>query len=241
MRRAANITSIMSVLMSTALLGIGCGGEPPASKPEDDAPKKVVEEKEAAPEKAPEAAPKGFVGKPGRTLLLTQSNFKKNDEGKWVLPDTGELIMLTPGENIWNTVSVKESVSNVLHKALPYGDGILTIGGNEALLKYWTKKDGKWSGEDVWNPKFGGEHNRLRDFEKADIDKDGKDDLAIATHDQGVVAVLRPGSDGGYEVTELDAEPDTFVHEIEIGEGKAREFAEAKAGRCGKPHQRREA
>jgi hypothetical protein len=32
------------------------------------------------------------------------------------------------------------------------------------------------------------------------------------------VAVLRPQADGGFEVTKLDAEPDTFVHEIEIGD-----------------------
>ena len=45
---------------------------------------------------------------------------------------------------------------------------------------------------------------------------DGKDELVIATHDAGVVAVLHP--DEKYRVEELDEKADTFVHEIEIGD-----------------------
>jgi len=41
--------------------------------------------------------------------------------------------------------------------------------------------------------------------------------IVVATHDQGVVALVRP-TDGGYEVEELDHEKDTFVHEIELGD-----------------------
>jgi hypothetical protein len=47
---------------------------------------------------------------------------------------------------------------------------------------------------------------------------DGKIALAVATHDQGVVAVLRPNDRGHWDVTELDRKPDTFVHEIELGD-----------------------
>ena len=58
----------------------------------------------------------------------------------------------------------------------------------------------------------------MRDAEIADLYGDGTPTIAVATHDQGVVAVIRPQEDGTYEVEELDHEPNTFVHEIEIGD-----------------------
>jgi hypothetical protein len=57
----------------------------------------------------------------------------------------------------------------------------------------------------------------MRDAEVADLFGDGGASVAVATHDQGVVAVLRP-REGGFEVVSLDEKPDTFVHEIEIGD-----------------------
>ena len=58
----------------------------------------------------------------------------------------------------------------------------------------------------------------MRDAEIADLYGDGAASIAVATHDQGVVAVLRPKTGGGFEAIELDRQPDTFVHEIEIGD-----------------------
>jgi hypothetical protein len=58
----------------------------------------------------------------------------------------------------------------------------------------------------------------MRDAELADLDGDGAPELAVATHDQGVVAVVKPSPGGGFAVTELDREADTFVHEIEVGD-----------------------
>jgi hypothetical protein len=46
---------------------------------------------------------------------------------------------------------------------------------------------------------------------------DGDLQAAIATHDQGVVAVAVRRS-GAWEVMEIDKSPDTFVHEIELGD-----------------------
>ena len=46
---------------------------------------------------------------------------------------------------------------------------------------------------------------------------DGKPEVVIATHDQGVVAVAMQKAKG-WEVREIDNEPDTFVHEVEIGD-----------------------
>ena len=39
----------------------------------------------------------------------------------------------------------------------------------------------------------------------------------MATHDQGVVALIKPEGEG-YAVEEIDLEPNTFVHEVEIGD-----------------------
>jgi hypothetical protein len=58
----------------------------------------------------------------------------------------------------------------------------------------------------------------MRDAEVGDFYGDGGAAIAVATHDQGVVSVLRPQADGSFEVAPLDAKPDTFVHEIEVGD-----------------------
>ncbi len=57
----------------------------------------------------------------------------------------------------------------------------------------------------------------MRDVEIGDVTGDGKADLVIATHDQGVVAVVSQTEDG-WNVERLDRRADTFVHEIEIGD-----------------------
>jgi hypothetical protein len=153
-----------------------------------------------------------------KVILVTQSRFKANEKGQYTIPDAAEMLILTPSGSRWSVERIEDTESNVFHKALQYGDeGILTLGGNEAMLKLWRKKAGKWQAETLWHPVFGGEHNRLRDFEMADFDGDGMDDLAIATHDQGVVAVIwRRGQE--WKAEELSRQKDTFVHEIEIGD-----------------------
>jgi len=52
----------------------------------------------------------------------------------------------------------------------------------------------------------------------ADVNGDGFTDIVVATHDQGVVAVLYGDAGGGFTVSEIDAEPNTFVHEVEVGD-----------------------
>ncbi|MEW5800888.1 MAG: VCBS repeat-containing protein [bacterium] len=95
------------------------------------------------------------------------------------------------------------------------GDGKTTTGamGTTGAMA----KAGKWKGTALWSPSFGGEQNRLRDIEVGDVTGDGVLDLVIATHDQGIVAVLQWKA-GVWEVTELDRTPETFVHEIEIAD-----------------------
>lgn len=58
----------------------------------------------------------------------------------------------------------------------------------------------------------------MRDVEVADVVGDPRPEIVVATHDQGVVAVVTQGDDGSFEVTELDREPGTIVHEIEVGD-----------------------
>jgi len=116
----------------------------------------------------------------------------------------------------WTSVVLDDPDSNVMHKARMWDGGVLTIGGNQALLRAWRFADGAWTADTHWNPTFGGKHDRLRDFEVGDVDGDGKDELVIATHDQGVIAVIHP--DDGWKVEEIDRTPNTFVHEIEIGD-----------------------
>jgi hypothetical protein len=93
--------------------------------------------------------------------------------------------------------------------------GILTAGGTGAFLKLWRPGE---EPEVVWAADFGGKFSRMRDLEAADINGDGHTDIAVATHDQGVVAVLYGDGAGGFEAVELDAEPNTFVHEVEVGD-----------------------
>ena len=161
-------------------------------------------------------------------LVLALSAFdarKPGDEGPPVpLPAELEFIARRGGK--WITTHMTDPESNVFHKALAYTtpDGspaLLTGGGTKALLKLWRKQDGLPNGklvsETIWEKDFGGKFSRMRDLEVGDIDANGTRVIAVATHDQGVVAVVRP-KDGSYLVEELDHEKDTFVHEVELGD-----------------------
>ncbi len=116
---------------------------------------------------------------------------------------------------------IEDGDSNVFHKAMVYergnGPELLTMAGTAAHVKTWVKKGNTLEGTSHWNVDFGGKFSRMRDAEVGDIYGDGKPSIAIATHDQGVVAILRPNGDS-FDVVELDNKPNTFVHEIEIGD-----------------------
>ncbi|MBN2803972.1 MAG: VCBS repeat-containing protein, partial [Deltaproteobacteria bacterium] len=201
--------------VGAAIMISGCKGGDSAAKNDqtiESAQKTDVKKNDAVSDKAD--------GKKsnGKALLVALSTFKKDDNGKYVIPDKGELQILTPSDNGWKSEMIKDSESNVYHKALQYKDeGILSIGANEAMLKLWNQNDSKWSSKTLWHTTFGGKQNRLRDFEKADFDGDGNEDLAIATHDQGVVAVVW-NRGGKWVPEEIDRQADMFVHEIEIGD-----------------------
>ena len=136
------------------------------------------------------------------------------------LPLPARLGILTQTADGWHHRFIEDPDSNVFHKALSYGAAgevarVLTLGGTEAVVKLWAR-DG--SAQSLWEADFGGAFSRMRDAEVGDIYGDGNPAIAVATHDQGVVAVIRSDGGEGFTVHELDREPDTVVHEIELGD-----------------------
>ena len=121
----------------------------------------------------------------------------------------------------WKNTVLEDPQSNVFHKALilpgKSGNAIVTIGAMAASLKIWQVKDKAWTQAVLWNPVFGGTWDRLRDIEVGDVTDDGLEDLVIATHDQGVIAVALQ-KQNGWQIREIDRAPGIFVHEVEIGD-----------------------
>ena len=217
-------TAFTPILLAAALLA--CGGEKekpaaaptapaasPAAKPATSSSSLLVPSTTPTPDSLP------------RGLLLALSQFAVSPEGK-VLPQPGpaKLEILVRQGGVWKVSSLEDPESNVFHKAMVYaapdGPAILTLGGTKAALKLWRKgKQGFESVATLWTRDFGGKFSRMRDAEIGDVFADGRNGLGVATHDQGVVATVVPKKKGGgYEVVELDAEKDTFVHEIEMGD-----------------------
>ena len=203
--------SLRPFAVSLLALSVGlsaCGGDEPAPAAEI-APVVAL----AAPS-TPADLPRG--------LLLALSTFRTGDDGKQ-LPQS-ELVVLTRQAGNWMASSATDPDSNVFHKAMVVdlpgvGPSVVTLGGMKAAIKRWQKGDsGLVPAETLWEAKFGGAFDRMRDAEAGDLFGDGKQALAVATHDQGVVAVVRGKDGGGWLATELDRKPDTFVHEIELGD-----------------------
>lgn len=201
-------------LLPAALVGLALVVGCPASEPP---PPKAPPKAEPAAFVPPAPVQEALTGGPLPTLLMAQAQFYDGADGKPV-PGPALLTLARKGADGWSFARVEDPDSNVFHKALPYDGGVLTIGAEKALLKKWTFADGKWSQQTLWAPApWGGKFNRIRDIEVGDVNGDGKDDLVMATHDAGVIAVGQL-KDGALDVTELDKTPDTFVHEIEIGD-----------------------
>jgi hypothetical protein len=161
---------------------------------------------------------RGTEGRQGRGLLLALAVFEKGPGGP--RPGPARFATLVEKRGRWVYAAHDDPDSNVFHKAMafdlsPVGPGILTAGGTRAMLKVWRK-----GGPPVvaWKADFGGRFSRMRDAEIADIYGDGHPVIIVGTHDQGVVAVVRPAPAGSFSVEELDREPDTWVHEVEVGD-----------------------
>ena len=163
--------------------------------------------------------------KPGATLYVAQAQFintRGSDGEVHPSPGPARLEILTRTQTGWDREILEDPQSKVFHKAIWYKPpfeepGVLTIGATEAYLKLWRKNSSAWTAETLWHPTFGGTFDRLRDFEVGDVTGDHIDDVVIATHDQGVVAVAC-WDDSVYRIDELTRQAETFVHEIEIGD-----------------------
>lgn len=164
----------------------------------------------------------------GNVILLSQAQFIESVDEKTgkkkSKPGPARLVILRESGGEWKRDVLEDPGSNVFHKATPFDDptddrgiGILTIGAQAAAAKVWYEADGEWTAKTLWETEFGGKWNRLRDFEIGDLTGDGKEDIAIVTHDQGVVAVLIQ-TDSGWTPTEIDRKEKTFVHEAELGD-----------------------
>jgi hypothetical protein len=152
-------------------------------------------------------------------LLLAMAVLDKDEAGRPVpLPARYGVLLRRAGA--WTYEAVEDSDSNVFHKVMAYQPaaaeaGILTAGGTAAVLKL---RVAGAEPEVLWEADFGGKFSRMRDVEVGDLYGDGSQALAVATHDQGVVAVVRPDGAGGWLAEELDRQENTIVHEVEIGD-----------------------
>lgn len=148
-------------------------------------------------------------------LLVAQAQFLAQDDK--LVPGPAKLVILTPAAGHWKQQVIEDTASNVFHKAIAWRGGILTIGGEGATLRHFSRQGERWVPETLWKRTWGGKFDRLRDLEIGDVDGDGEPEMVIATHDMGVVAIGSE-TDSGWEFTELGKTPDTFIHEIELGD-----------------------
>ena len=194
------------LILVTALAACACGSDEPT-----------------APAAVPAPAASPGAGAPAdldQGLVLALAQFVERD-GKPV-PGPARLEFLAFRGGKWQMSALEDPESNVFHKAFAYaaagGNRLLSLGGTAAIVKLWQKTEKGPVATPIWRKDFGGKFSRMRDAEVADLYGDGRATIAVATHDQGVVALLRPNPDGSFDAVEIDHEPDTFVHEIEIGD-----------------------
>ena len=198
-----------------ALLALGaCKGA--------DAPVQEVADAMAEAETVADDAPWA----PQSVLLMVQAQFKVR-AGK-PAPGPAKLTLWSERDGAWEQEIIEDADSSVFHKAVVFESGILTIAqgmpGNEpekpAKLSHWTRSEAdpaQWQEEVLWSRVWDGRFQRIRDMEFGDFDQDGEQEIAMATHDMGVVAVADK-VEGAWVVAEMDEAPDTFVHEIEVGD-----------------------
>lgn len=200
-----------------ALLSLAaCSGE---AKPEEaaPAPKTPAVAPKAPDTPAPAAASAEVPADLPQGLLVTYSQFPVKDGQVQPIPGAARLELIRREGGEWKTEVIEDKDSNVFHKAFVYGAGFVTIGGMDAVVKFWTRgADGALSSKVIWQEAFGGKFNRMRDAEVGAVYA-GELDIPVGTHDQGVFAVLRPAGDS-FKIEKLDKQANTFIHEVELGD-----------------------
>ena len=217
--KCENAKSTVSALLITwlALALMACGGESEKPESSPSSPKPAPAASKSTPASAEKQA--DF----SNALVLSLASFAPFEKGKppQTLPARMEFLTFKDGR--WQMTQAEDEGSDVFHKAMRYetADGqsqLVSISGSKAAVKLWTPGAAGLESRTLWEKDFGGKFSRMRDVEVGDLFGDGAASMAVATHDQGVVAILHPKADGSFEVSEIDIEPDTFVHEIEIGD-----------------------
>ena len=211
----ASVRAAYAALVAIALVAclMACGSE---EKPSTLPSGASAGASDPAVASTPASLPMGIM------IALAQFTNAPGPDGKSkVIPGAARLEFLFRKDGAWQTVALEDPSSNVFHKAMVYPGVtpfILTLGGSAARVRSWTRGAAGLEATTLWEKDFGGKFSRMRDAEVGDLYGDGRMAIAVSTHDQGVVAVLRLGPGGDFEVHELDRWPDTFVHEIEIGD-----------------------
>lgn len=228
MNSVCNGTGVPFLRVGRALSGsllllalLGCGEK----KADAPATGDTAEVKKAPAAEALKAAtgPAELADELPNGLLFAYAQFIVEDGKVTAKPGPAKLEIVYRQGGEWKTKSFTDEESNVFHKALaitPTGGkpAILTVGGMDAIVKLWRPEGDSFTSTTLWKESFGGKFNRMRDVEVADLNGDGNLDLAVATHDQGVMAMLYGKADGTFEVEKIDRKKDTFVHEVEIGD-----------------------
>jgi hypothetical protein len=150
---------------------------------------------------------------PSQLIALSTSRTQGTGSDLRILP--AQALFLDPSGGKVPVYIIEDKASNVFHGVLPWRDGVLTYGGDAARIVAWSPPTSE--GTVLWEVRFGGPHDRIRDLAVGDLLSDNTTWMVAATHDQGVVAVGREdGSDWRWE--EIARAPETFVHEVEIGD-----------------------
>jgi hypothetical protein len=208
----------MQRVLSTTVLALSlaaCGGKSSGTPAKEQAPENQPSALKPADTPAPaqpaQATPPAQYG-----LVLSLAQFSG------ATPKPARFELLTSAAGAFKVEGVEDADSNVFHKVLPLplnsGWGLVSLGGTKAVVKLYQRTSSGWAGKTLWTESFGGKFDRMRDAELGDVDADGAPDIVVGTHDQGVVAYLSRGSDATWAVNKLDHQPNTFIHEIELGD-----------------------
>src|SRR5262249_37119428 len=134
-------------LLAFFLVVTACGGQ--GGPPEAPAPS--AKASASTPRRA------ALAGGPYPAILVAQAQFTEGtgpDGKQAAIPGAAKLVIVRRTESGWKPVVLEDPDSNVFHKALPWDGGILTIGGNQALLRPVRFADGRRMRDARWNPKF---------------------------------------------------------------------------------------